>query len=589
MSVLREILAKFGFQIDDKKLEDAQKKADSFAQNLRDLTENLIGGDVKDAFRDFVSELQEQGNALSRASAKLGIHSDTLQQWRVAAETAGASTEDLDKAFQTLQVNVTNAIDSLAETDSVTALLEAAAKGTDTLNKSFAELGVSMLDANGQIRAAPDIMRDLAVGLSKVTDPARRTQLAMAILGEEGAKLLPLFADGEEGLNEALGLLDEFGGGLSAELLPMLQQYTADMQKMNLATMSLKSSLGLALFPALITITSGFARVVGWLTKLAKGTEIVRVAGLTLAAVFLNAQRAAVASALKAAMAWAPTVLLFTALVLLLDDLWTALKGGDSVLTTFIDKLFGDGTGKAIFAQIREDWDALSKRLDKLPGLGDKVEEVFSTIGGSVAKALLDDIPEAWALFWETTNKEFAYGGKGFADFLEWWTWNEVLRPLGRWFQKGASLVVDGLVQGLKDGWEKVKKGFTDLGEDLQDAFVDQWKIRSPSQVMYRLTTFVPQGAVRALADWAPKVRDQALDTFAPMLPASPTFAPVIRIPSLPQGQQAANVTKRVDMNNRFTIEVNGNGGVREGVRQGMNLAFDDERRAMLAALESTA
>lgn len=589
MGALREVLAKFGFDVDTKKLDDAKTKTDDFATRVKNLADKFAGGSLSGAVKDWISDVKDAASEFKGLAKLTGTSAEDMQRWTTAAKLSGSSVEALATGFRVLQKNASQAA-SGAEAgfaDVGDGAVEAVLSGKQA-QAMFKALGVDVKDANGEMKSTTQIMGDVGLELAKIKNPAERAALATKLFGRQGAALIPLFAEGEEGLRKYLDRIDELGGGVSEKALKALSANKKASQEYEIATLSLKSMIVAELLPAMTKKVQLLTDIVVWFNKTQKGTEIVRSGLLVLAGAILYTQRQAIIAGIRTAIAWAPTILLFAALALIVDDLWTAFKGGDSVIGKFIDKLFGAGAAKATFGEMGKDVDALGKKIEKLPTFGDQVEEVFSTIGASLVKFFVDDLPEAWEFFWADLNKEAGHKGTGFVDFIKEMFGN-LLSWFWDWTKDLVKGIIDGIANGLKNGWSKVTDTFKELGDDLIKDFKSTFKINSPSRVLYKLTEFLPAGSVQALADWAPRVRDQAEDTFAPLTaPFSGTFAPVIRVPTVNPGGPIGPMSKHVDMKNEVKVIVqgSGSGAVRDAARDGVGLAFDDERRAMLAALE---
>jgi hypothetical protein len=283
-------------------------------------------------------------------------------------------------------------------------------------------------------------------------------------------------------------------------------------------------------------------------------------------------------------------VLLLGGLILIVEDVMKAFDGGDSAITRLIDTLLGEGAGKGFFKWAREGIDDLMARVDKLPTIGEKVEEVFSSLGATVVAAFVDDIPAAWDLFWERTNAEFGYKGKGFIDFVNWWVWNEVAKPFNKWFEDAASYIVDGLVNGFTDAWDKVTDKFKNLAKDLQDVFTDQFRINSPSGVARDDTHEIGNGIILGLADKQREIEKQARETYGKALPSGQenSYTPSIRAPG---GNTVVQYNTIEQSNsNQFTVQGGSNGGsIANEVRDGATRAFNDDRRAAMNALVALA
>lgn len=586
---LRTILAKFGFDVDDKKLDAAKSKTDDFAASVKSLAEKAFGGSVGGAIQNWIGDVRDASSEFVSLARMTGTSTEEMQRWTSAAKLSGSSVEALTAGFRVLQKNASQAA-SGAEgglQDVGEGAIEALMSGKKA-QEIFKALGVDVKDSNGQMKSSSQLMGDVGIALSQVNSPAERATLAMQLFGRQGAQLLPMFANGEKGLQEYLDRIDDLGGGVSQEAIKALKANSRATKEYDMATLSLKSAVVSQLLPGLTKKVQLLTDVVSWMNKTQKGTHILQAGMLVLGAALLYMQREAIMAGIKTALAWLPTILLFAALALIVDDVWTAFEGGDSVIGKVLDKLLGAGASKAIFSDMGKDVDALGVKLSKLPTFSDRVGEAFVVLGATLVKFFVDDIPEAWEFFWKDMNDKAKTGGKGFIDyvislFVDGFKW------LDDWCKSIFRSIFDGLLGGLKSGWGAVRDEFGNLSKEIIEDFRKTFRIHSPSGVMFDLVFGgVLGGALKALARGTPVVRDQADETFSPLLPDSPAFAPIVRVPTYSQaGGPTGPSTKRVDQRNEFKIQINGGGnGVRDAARDGVGLAFDDERRAMLAALE---
>lgn len=65
---------------------------------------------------------------------------------------------------------------------------------------AFDQLGISVRDAQGNIRSTTDVLNDVADKFASFADGAEKSALAAQLFGEQGVKLLPVLNQGSEGL-----------------------------------------------------------------------------------------------------------------------------------------------------------------------------------------------------------------------------------------------------------------------------------------------------------------------------------------------------------------------------------------------------
>lgn len=122
---------------------------------------------------------------LAKQARTLDVTVETLQEYTFAAERSGVASAEMVKGLQ--QFNK---------------FLGQAARGTGTAKQAFQDIGVSIHDANGNLRDSQDVMTDFIDKLADIENPAMRAGLAADVFGRAGVKLLPMLKDGSAGLND---------------------------------------------------------------------------------------------------------------------------------------------------------------------------------------------------------------------------------------------------------------------------------------------------------------------------------------------------------------------------------------------------
>lgn len=139
-----------------------------------------------------VGELKDQAE-------QLGLTTDQLQAYRLAAVTDGVSAEQLDAAFIHLAR-------SMGE----------AKAGNDQTIALFERLGVKLLDAKGNLRSVADVMPEVARGLLNVGAQSQRSSDEMTLLGKSGSRVETMLRDVAQG-NDALTASAKAKGGMASQ------------------------------------------------------------------------------------------------------------------------------------------------------------------------------------------------------------------------------------------------------------------------------------------------------------------------------------------------------------------------------------
>lgn len=202
----------------------------------------LAAGAVGFSLSQMMSKFLSVGDGIDKASIRIGVSAERLQSLRYAANLSGASADTLDKSMAKLNEN----------------MAKAAAGKNEELASLFKKLGISLKDANGNLRNAADVMPQFADAIQRNTDAGLRARMMIAAFGEEGQKLVPMLEGGSGALQEmedrakrlglvmsgddvkaaaALGdrfselgmVFDSFGNTLSAKIAPVLTPIIDDL------------------------------------------------------------------------------------------------------------------------------------------------------------------------------------------------------------------------------------------------------------------------------------------------------------------------------------------------------------------------
>lgn len=368
MAALREILAYFKVDVDTKDLTEATKGVDTFSGKLGSVA-NAIGqafGPVALGYlKGFVAVfgaaaaaygvdrfIQGQIDAakeLQVTSERLGIGVQELQAWHLAAQETGVDVQQMDTALRFLNRSLGNA-----------------ELGNKAMIKTFGQLGVS---AKGQGDNLTDFAEGLADRFAGLKTQAERTALAMKLFGRGGASILPILQQGSERVKAMFNDVKALGGGLSTGFVQRAREAQRAQVRLGFAMTGLKSQVTDALLPMFSLIIEKLTRWTVAFDNLIKKTYVIQevILGLKLA----------VASLLIAFFPMTVIVASFAALIVLLDDLYTTLEGGDSLIRRWFDGLYGIGTtakfvdkvkaafeNLAIFFETR--WPAISNQLQAL-------------------------------------------------------------------------------------------------------------------------------------------------------------------------------------------------------------------------------
>jgi len=123
---------------------------------------------------------------MGEQAEQIGLTTDQLQAYRLAAAQAGIEAEQMDAAMMRLAKAMGTAND-----------------GSDEMIAKFEKLGVKILDSEGNLRKTADVMPELARGLLNVSSETERGALMQELMGRSGMRLVTVLTTLAEG-NDAV-------------------------------------------------------------------------------------------------------------------------------------------------------------------------------------------------------------------------------------------------------------------------------------------------------------------------------------------------------------------------------------------------
>lgn len=177
-------------------------------------------------------------DAIDKTASKLGVSTDALQEWRFAADQSGVD-------IRTLEMGVQRFTRRSAE----------AAMGTGEARDAIAQLGISLKDSNGQIRATEDLFRDAIGALSEIDAPAERLRLAFKLFDSEGAVLVNL----ADRFSELTDRAREMGVVIDQEAISAASDMKGQVDALAMATKADLTQALISLGPVLVK-GAGFVR-----------------------------------------------------------------------------------------------------------------------------------------------------------------------------------------------------------------------------------------------------------------------------------------------------------------------------------------
>ncbi len=179
---------------------------------------------------------------LDELSAKLGISTEKLSAWGYAAKMTGTDLE-----------SVNTSLDKLSK--SAAAALDAGSRQ----GKMFKALGVDVRDANGNLRAAEDLLPEIADGFKAIHNDTLEAAVAMELFGKSGAQMLEFLNLGSSGLDDMASRAKALGIVIDGETAAAAAKFKDEVDNLKAATQGVTTQIAAGMLPAVTDLTIGMS------------------------------------------------------------------------------------------------------------------------------------------------------------------------------------------------------------------------------------------------------------------------------------------------------------------------------------------
>lgn len=188
-----------------------------------------------DAIKDGVLQAVNFADAMGDMAARTGQSVESLTAMGYAAQFSGSSVETYSAGIEKLSDNIASA-----------------AAGNDAAAQMFGRLGVSVRDANGQIRDSNQVLLDLADKVAAMQSPAEKTAAVMDLFGKTaGPELLQLLNQGKDGITALTAEAQQMGAVISTETAEQAGQFNDALDRAKIASNGLFLTIGKEVLPVL--------------------------------------------------------------------------------------------------------------------------------------------------------------------------------------------------------------------------------------------------------------------------------------------------------------------------------------------------
>jgi TP901 family phage tail tape measure protein len=322
--IVRRLEALFSFRFDPAQLDRANGDINKFAENANNAMTALAGHFVVQSIKNFVDSTTQAMADVGRMAGMLGISTQALEELRYAAEKSGVAIDTLDDSMKELQIR---AVDAKA--------------GEGEAAEAFKKIGVKTTNAAGKIREPLELLSEVADKLKKLPNQSERLWVADAMFGDQGAEMLKILEGGSKGLAQMRHEARDLGYILDDGSVESAKKFREGINTLKAAFSAIVRNVTKSLLPAMTAFaersTVMWTSLSATFANLNENTTILRAAFTAIGIVLAGL-------AIKAVIAFAPFLaigVLIAGVALIIDDLWTAFSGGESVSKKIFEVILG--------------------------------------------------------------------------------------------------------------------------------------------------------------------------------------------------------------------------------------------------------
>lgn len=187
---------------------------------------------VANAAMNLANSTAQAADRIDKQSQALGISRKAFQQWDYILSQSGASIDSLGVSMKTLNSAILG--------------------GSDSAVEAFDQLGLKLSDLQGL--SQEDAFGKVVDAFQRMPQDARKSALAVQLLGKQGQSLMPLLNTSAEGMAELRANTERLGFVMSDSMVDAGVKFGDTFDDMNRTLGGLKNTLGYALMEPLTGI-----------------------------------------------------------------------------------------------------------------------------------------------------------------------------------------------------------------------------------------------------------------------------------------------------------------------------------------------
>lgn len=175
----------------------------------------------------------ESGDEIQKMSLRTGFSTEALSELRHAANLSGTSIDGMEKGVKRMSRVILDA-----------------ERGLATGTRAMDDLGLSVEQLQGL--SPEEQFNTLTTAIAEIEDPSRRAALAQEVFGRAGTELLPMMAQGAEGMAAMRQEAHDLGIVFDQEGADSAAKFKDDMERLKQGFAGVFQELGTKLIPIFV-------------------------------------------------------------------------------------------------------------------------------------------------------------------------------------------------------------------------------------------------------------------------------------------------------------------------------------------------
>lgn len=440
------------------KCEQVGKKISDVGEKMSNVGTKMVtaGGAILGVFGGLAVSAGVAADDINTLATQTGISTEQLQKFAYASDLIDVDLNTLTKSYAKL-----------------TKQMDSARGGTGAAAEAFATLGVSVTDANGNLRDNEEVFAEVIEALSGIENETERDALAMALFGKSAQELNPLIEGGADALKEYGKEAEELGLVLSQDTLDSLNRFNDVIDSTKAKFKAVKDVLGAkivdAISPYLDNITEAVDKFITKLVEIPSETFAVIgaiagvVAGLGSFLVIGGKIAGVVGSAVSGFGALAKAIGVASASGSALSSVFTALTGPIGIVVAAVAALVAVfihlfNTDEEFRASVIAGWEEVKSFFSELWA---QIADIFSA-AFELIKAIFQNALDALKQFWDNHGEAIKTATSATWEIIK--TTIETVLTLISGIIKTITKIIQGDWQGA---WETVKNTATTIWNNI--------------------------------------------------------------------------------------------------------------------------